>query len=97
MNAQPNGNGHLEPIGPIAKTALEQHVRQRAQALLIRAQGIREGGAPQLAEDSAFIAQRLLETMDELDAERSARIAIQARNDRLENIIGKAAYNACAK
>jgi hypothetical protein len=67
---------------------------ERARELLAFTDGIAEAGFPELSRLSRVVARDLLEVLEQLDAERSARRAIQEARDRLMAIIGEAAYGA---
>jgi hypothetical protein len=67
----------------------------RARHLLAATSLLRELGLEELAADSRAVARIALDLADELDAERSARRALQAKADRLEAIVGKGIYYGC--
>ena len=69
-------------------------LQTRAYALISRCGGIEESGMPQLAAETRYVANALLTTLDELAAERSARVALQARCTAQQAILGKALYQA---
>lgn len=66
----------------------------RAWALLSRCGGIEEAGMPVMAAETRVLCRALLETIDELTAERSARIALQDRCNAQQAILGRAVYQA---
>lgn len=79
-------------------TPVEQHqLVTRAYALLSRCGGIEETGMPVLAAETRHITRALLQLLDQLADERSARIALQTRCDNLQAIVGRAVYQACAE
>jgi hypothetical protein len=57
-------------------------LERRARDLIARCDGITEAGFPDLARESRYLAGELLRTLDDLAAERSARLAVQAARDR---------------
>jgi hypothetical protein len=59
------------------------------------ADGIEEAGYPELARRSRMSARDVLELAEQVREERSARVALQARAETLQSIVGKAAYDAC--
>lgn len=85
----------LELVGPIAQTVLNDLLSQRTRELISRCDGVSEAGMPELASESRFIANALLDTLAELETERSIRRAVQGRCDHLQAILGKATYEAC--
>jgi hypothetical protein len=66
---------------------------ERARDLIVFCDGFDEGGLyPRFTRRARVVARDLIDALDQLDAERSARIAIQAQRDRLLGIVGGAAY-----
>ena len=65
--------------------------RERATAFLTGTDYFAEVGLGKLAADARMLARLLLELADLVDAERSARVAIQCRAEELQRIIGKRA------
>jgi hypothetical protein len=65
--------------------------RARAQALLAATEYFAALGREQLSAESRVMARFVLEIADELDAERSARIAIQAARDEAVEILARRA------
>jgi hypothetical protein len=55
----------------------------RARELLVFADGVLDAGFEQLSRRSRVVAGDLIRCIEELRAERSARVAIQAARDRL--------------
>lgn len=78
-----NGHNQREPL------------ELRAHALIARAAGLEDAGQHDLAHEARYIANALLETLAELAQERAIRTAVQARNAQLQQILGKAVYQAC--
>jgi hypothetical protein len=69
--------------------------RSRARELIAFCDGLDESGLlPDFARRSRVVARELLENLDLLDAERSARRALQERCDRQQEILGKGVYDA---
>lgn len=52
---------------------------------------------PQLAHETRWAARRILELLDEIAVERSARQALQQRAEQQQAILGKRLYDAIAK
>jgi hypothetical protein len=83
----------------------EQHVivgdpAERARELIAFTRGMEEAGFPdfpQWTRLSRVVARDVLELDEQLDAERSARLAIQARADRLEKLFLARSETAAAK
>jgi len=73
----------------------ESSAEQRARALLAETNLFDELGIGQFAASSRVVARDVLELTEHLAAERSARRAVQEARDRLQEIVGKAAYQAC--
>lgn len=69
---------------------------QRARELLVFAHGFDAagGGNAELARRARMAARDVLKLAEMLAAERSARVAIQERAERLQGIVGKGAYQA---
>lgn len=63
-----------------------------AEDLIVFANAAEEAGYPELAWRSRAVARSLLETIQTLGQERAVREALQERCERLQAIIGKAAY-----
>jgi hypothetical protein len=57
---------------------------------------LEQAGLGQIAHRSRFIARLLLEACDELSAERSHRVAMQAQRDRCLEILARQAAEAAA-
>lgn len=70
--------------------------RDRATHLLAATDHYHELGHHQLAAESRQVAGLLLEAIDDIAAERSARQALQERCERQQDILGKATYQAMA-
>jgi hypothetical protein len=69
--------------------------RDRARDLVSFCDGFDEGGLyPEFTRRARLVAGDLLDTLDELAAERSARVALQARCETQQAILGKRAYDA---
>jgi hypothetical protein len=58
--------------------------------------GLEEAGLPEFARRGRVVARLLIEAVDELDAERSARRAIQERAEGCEEILRRRAGEAAA-
>jgi hypothetical protein len=71
--------------------------RARAEALIEFCNGLEECGWVGFARRGRVVASELLDVLDMLAAERSVRVAYQARCEKLQGIIGKAAYRACVE
>jgi hypothetical protein len=71
--------------------------RRLASELIVFSDGLEEGGLLVYARRSRVVARELLCACDELEAERSARVALQLRCETLQEIVGGAAYQACVK
>jgi hypothetical protein len=67
---------------------------QRARDLVVFCDAIEEAGFPELASRSRLVAGDLLDALDMLDAERSARRALQERCERQQAILGRQADQA---
>ena len=65
---------------------------QRARALILFADGVEQAGWADYAQKARDVAHDLLKLADQLEAERSARGALQARCQELQELIGQAAY-----
>jgi hypothetical protein len=61
--------------------------RQRAEAFVEFCDGAEEGGLHEYARRGRAIAALLLEALEQLDAEHSARRAFQERVERLEELL----------
>lgn len=67
---------------------------QRARELIVFADGLEEGGLVDYARRARMVARDALDAIAELDAERSARRALQAERDRLRAMLWPGAYDA---
>jgi hypothetical protein len=65
-----------------------------ARELLVFCDAIEEAGLPQLARRSRLVARDLLDALEQLAAERSARVALQERCERQQAILGGRADDA---
>jgi hypothetical protein len=61
--------------------------RQRAEAFVQFCDGMEEAGLGEYARRGRVVADDLLQALQALDAERSARRAIQERAERLEELL----------
>lgn len=61
--------------------------RPHAEAFVAFCDGAEEAGLVEFAQRGRTIARELLDALDMLDAERSARRAMQERCERLEEIL----------
>jgi len=68
--------------------------RRDAQRLIVFCDGIECAGLDDYASRSRVVARQSLALAEALDAERSARVALQARCLRQEEILGRRAYEA---
>jgi hypothetical protein len=74
------------------------NVKERARDLIVFCDGFDEAARyPGFTRRARAVARDLLDALDQLDAERSARIAIQERAERLQAIVGRRADEACAE
>jgi len=71
-----------------------QRARTDARDLIVFCDGIEEGGFAVYASRGRVVARELLAALDALDAERSARIALQARCETQQASLGKRADDA---
>ena len=69
-------------------------VRERAAALVAFAEGLDQAGLTELARRARLAAGDVVELADEVESERSARLAMQTNYARCLNIIGRAAYDS---
>jgi hypothetical protein len=60
----------------------EQDAVRRARELLTFADGVEEAGLVRFAQKSRVVARDALDLAEQLSAERSARVAMQAARDR---------------
>jgi hypothetical protein len=77
-------------MNPVERNEL----RTRAWALLSHCGGLEETGQAPLARETRVIARAFLDALDQIEAEQSARVALQDRCETLQNIIGRAVYQA---
>lgn len=68
--------------------------RERAASLIQATTYFDELGLAALAADARIVAGLLLETLQELDGERSIRQALKGRCETQQAILGKACYQA---
>ena len=78
-------------------TPKTDEARERARKFLDETNAFAELGLQELSADARMLARLLLELGDELDAERSARIAQQHECTRLRKFIGGPAHKALRK
>lgn len=64
-------------------------IRDRSRAFLTATDYFDELGLEKLGADARMIARLALELADELDAERSARVAIQEARDRCQEVLAR--------
>jgi hypothetical protein len=76
---------------------MSESAADRARAFVEFLDGFEEGGFPEYARRGRLIADELERVAEELDAERSARRALQERCERQQEILGKAVYRACVE
>ena len=70
------------------------NAQERASAFIVFCDGLEEGGLGEYARWGRLLARELLEALEALDAERSARVAIQEARDRAVELLGKRADDA---
>lgn len=73
-------------------TPTETEAQARAQQLLERT--AYDGDAPERVTDARACARALLEVLDSLAAERSARVALKTRCEAQQEILGARTYTA---
>ena len=73
-------------------TPTEQEAVERARQLLERTHYDSENGTPERVMAARSVARGAIDLAAALEAERSARQAIQARAEAQQAILGKAAY-----
>ncbi len=78
-------------------TKREQTAATEARDLLVFAEGFDEAGHTGIARRSRVVARELLWALDALQAERSARVAIQKQRDECLQILANHAGEALAK
>ena len=71
------------------KTTREQQAAQLANELIVFADGAEEAGLVTYAQRARVVARETLWLVDALEAERSARRAIQEARDRLLGKVGR--------
>lgn len=76
-------------------TPAEQRAATNARTLIAETQYFDELGLTMLASRSRIVAADLVMLVEALQAERGVRRSLQARCERLQDLIGKAAYDAC--
>ena len=85
----------------MSKTTLSElrlaDAREHAYDLILFADGVEEAGYPDLARRSRIVSRELLEIANDLDAERSARVAIQKARDEAVGILANQAGEALAE
>lgn len=74
-----------------ARELIERDAALQARELIVFCDAIQEAGFPELARRSRVVARDLLETLDMLGAERSARRAMQETCQRWQNLFGRRA------
>ena len=67
----------------------ETQARTAARELIVFADGLEQGGWGDYARRARNVARDALWALDELEAERSARQAVQQARDRLLTMVGK--------
>jgi hypothetical protein len=71
-------------------------VREEAATLLVFIDGAEDSdgsyAGPELRRRARIAARALLEALDDLEAERSVRVAVRARCEQLQRIVGQSAY-----
>ena len=71
-----------------------EELRERAGRLLANTEAFQKLGLGEMSADARMLARLCLELCDELEVERSVRVAIQKREETLLSIVGAATYNA---
>jgi hypothetical protein len=72
-----------------------ERARSRASELVVFCDGFDEGGLyPGFTGRARSVARDLLDALGELEAERSARVALQARCERQQQLLGKRVVEA---
>lgn len=71
--------------------------RDRARDFVVFCDGIEEAGLVQYARHGRDVARLLVEALDALEAERSSALALLARCERQQAILGKRADDAIAE
>ena len=71
-----------------------ERMEQRARELAVFCDGIAAGGFESFARRGRVAADDLLRALDELEAERSARVALQEQRDHAVDLLGERAYRA---
>lgn len=67
---------------------------ERARDFITFCDGAEEGDLGAYARRGRVVARDCLDALDMLDAERSARVALQARCERQQELLGKRALDA---
>ena len=66
----------------------------RAWDLILFLDGLEDAGFPEYARRGRVVARDLLDAVDQLELERSARRALQERCETQQEILGRHAYEA---
>jgi hypothetical protein len=77
-------------------TSLDE-ARTRAHDVLLRSDYLEDAGLGRLAADARALARCTLKVVDELEAERSARVAMQVARDRCIAILERQAGAALTR
>jgi hypothetical protein len=78
-------------------TQREEFAAIAASELAVFSAAIADMGCAGFALRSRFVAVELRWVLEQLAAERSARQALQARCETLQEIVGRAGYRACVE
>jgi hypothetical protein len=73
-----------------------REARHRAEKFITATTYMADQGAPEIVYDGRFCARFVIELIDELEAERSVRQAIQAARDEALDVLARQAGRAAA-
>jgi hypothetical protein len=71
--------------------------RREAEELIVFCDGIEEGGFADYAQRGRVVARELIAALADLAAERSARVALQARCEVQQELLGKRVHDALVR
>jgi hypothetical protein len=72
---------------------IDGDARRAGRAFVVFCDGAEQGGLVDYARRGRAVARLLLDAIDELEAERSVRVALQERCETQQAILGRAAYD----